>query len=305
MLAELRALEHAAESTSDDGSLTQFDYDHPVTGVYCLFDLCAEVATGTDGLQLPDGFAEAGLSVSVNFLRPSFFAHEVMPIITEIAARSLLWLYDAQADTMHAPGTAASVLIDSWVKHNEKVTHGVARDKEPIRKPYLPPARSFYWWQYTKKREDLQARLGDNIFVPSILLTSDPGDRVRLTVVWSAEVRSTALSRKQTIPLAQVFPECDYLMLAWGSEGDQKLKTRYVSFDDAMARLAQFLDPLEGPVPSLMVLPPERQVQATATFESIPSLQIGQLTRIAPDAFVDVHPDEDNHPSALRDSRGE
>ncbi len=33
------ALEHVTESRSDDGSLTQFEYNNPDTGVYCLFDI--------------------------------------------------------------------------------------------------------------------------------------------------------------------------------------------------------------------------------------------------------------------------
>lgn len=71
----MNKMEHVTESQSDDGSLIQFDYNNETTGVYCLFDASTEIETEDEPL-LPDGRVSSGLSVSINFLRPHFFALE-------------------------------------------------------------------------------------------------------------------------------------------------------------------------------------------------------------------------------------
>ena len=283
----MKRLEHMTESQSNDGSLIQFEYRDPTTDVYRLFDLSKKAPTGQEETPvLPDGYVTMGLSVSINFVRPHFFALEVMPIVSGIADALGLSLYDPQAEQMYGPRTEPGGLIQSWVKSNESVTRGLSRDQGPTRKPWLGPEKSLYWWRYTRARAGLQSSLTEDVFVPSILLMADAEHQVKLVVVWSAEVQRR-LWLKRTSPLPQLFPECDFLMLAWHEHGSTRLGA-IVPHSAAITALAALLEDMPGPVAGLKLLRPERRSAAGGIFEALPRLDPASLRRISSDDFVDV-----------------
>jgi len=288
LLSHLRALEFATEELAEDQSVLQFIYEHPETGVYCLFDLLPEAAIATDDLQLPDGYVSTGLSVSLNFLRPSFFALEVMPLVSRLSAEMSLWLYDPQQDCLHHPGAPPEVLAEEWMAHNARATRGLALDANPIRKPYLPAASSIAWWRYAHAKKGLQEQLGDSVFVPAILLTQDSQLRVRQVVIWSAEVLGSLPFLKRVLPLPQVFPPCDYYMLSSGKPSAKKFSTRFVSYSDVISGLGSLLGPLPGALAGLRILRPARQQAAAAVFATLPALDPSPLERIPPEALSDV-----------------
>jgi hypothetical protein len=286
--SHLRTLETLTESNSDDGRLIQFEYNGPVTGVYCLFDLSlARDHEQAESLSLPAGYQYADLSVSINYLRPTFFALEIMPVVSGIADALHLALYNPQADEFQEPRTGAQRLIQSWIEHNDKVTRGLARQQEPIRKPYLPRRQSLDWWKYTTARESLQNTLGEDVFVPSILFLVDGENHVRTTVIWSAETAGRLWWSKR-LALPQVFPVCDYLMLASGRLGAGKLSTAIVPYAVAITALADLVEDLEGPVEGLKILWPQNQVAASKVFDTLPKQELGELKQISTDDFVDV-----------------
>ncbi|HRJ21215.1 MAG TPA: hypothetical protein PLF84_19360 [Bryobacteraceae bacterium] len=284
----LQGLEYMTESQSDDGSLIQFEYSSPSTGVYCLFDLSSAPDRELEQeLALAEGHEYADLSVSINFLRPHFFALEVMPIVSAIADDLELSIYDSQDDRMYSPGTSAQVLVSSWMRHNEKVTRNLAMEKDPIRKPHLSRELAAYWWDYTRSRERYQESLVEDVHVPSILLMVDDSGRVRPTVIWPADVQRRALLSER-IPIAQVFPVCDLIMLVWGKLGGTSLKKAIVNYEVVMSSLVELLEHIDGPVAGLRVLRPNRQAAASAVFDSLPKPGLGDLKLIASDGFVDV-----------------
>jgi hypothetical protein len=282
----VKGLEHVTESRSNDGRLIQFEYSNPATGVYCLFDLHTALGNEPEeALVIPDEYRNSGLSVSINFLRPHFFALESMPIVSGVADSLDLSLYDPQEGRVYAPETPSEVLIESWMKHNEWATQATAKHDEPIL-PYLPREQSLYWWRYARAREMYQKSLGKDLFVPSILLMVDADKRVKLTVVWSAEVRRRLLLPK-CLPLPQVFPLCDHLMLVWGKPEPEGLRKAVVPYSVAMVALASLLEDIDGPVAALKVLRPHRQSEASKIFDRLRKDQLGNQKQIPPDGFVD------------------
>ncbi|MGO9096581.1 MAG: hypothetical protein ACLQGV_15330 [Bryobacteraceae bacterium] len=284
-------LEHTTESRSDDGRLVQFEYSNPATGVYCLFDLMTGVEMEQEEpLVLPDSYVNTGLSVSINFLRPHFFALELVPIVSGVADYLGLSLYDPQEDRLYAPGTPSNMLIQTWIAHNERATQALAQDDEPIRMPYLPRQQSLYWWQYARAREALQSRLGEDVFVPSILLMADDQERVKLTVVWSAVVQRRAF-RSRHLPLPQVFPKCDYLILAWRRGDAEEMSKAVVPYSTVIAPMANLLEDIDGPVDGIKILRPARQVEASSIYSGLlKDGSLDEMKRIAADDFVDVVP---------------
>jgi hypothetical protein len=281
--------EYTTESRSDDGSLIQFEYTEPETGVYCLFDvLTTAKIEQQESLALPDSHVNTGLSVSINFLRPHFFALELMPIISRLAGSLGLSLYDPQEDRIYPPGTPSEILIQTWIEHNRRATQAMAQTGQPIRKPYLAREQALYWWQYTSARRALQNRFGEDVFVPSILLMTHDHYQVKPVVVWSATVQRRLL-RARRIPLPQLFPKCEYLILAWGKTANE-LNKGIVPYSSALSAMVGLLEDIDGPVDGLKVLWPARQEPASAIFEGLPVADLDELKRIPPDGFVDVTP---------------
>ena len=288
LLRHMEALPNTNSSQSDDGHLRQFEYVGPATGVYCLFDLASEVeGDGQDGPSLPGGYVQSGLSVSINFLRPHFFALEIMPIVAGIADALDLTVYDPQAELMYERGTSPDVLVGSWISHNDSVTRGLAMKVDPIRKPYLPRDQALYWWCYMRDLERYQAEVGEDIFIPSLVFLRDGESRVLPTVIWPAEERGRHFWRSR-LPLPQVFPRCELVMLVWGDPAREGLKKVTIPYPVVMDYLAALLEDIDGPVDGLRVLRPLRQGAAVAIFDALSALPSGDYCQIDPDGFIDV-----------------
>ena len=227
-----------------DGNGVNFLYKHPQTGVYCVFDV-----------------ADDYVQVSLNFMRPRFFGMEAMPLVGRLA-KGLEWeIFDPQQDRL----VEVEELLDLWLAQNEQAIRSVKPDL-----PYLEPEKSLYWWRWMREREALQEQTGPSIFVPQIFLLRDQARRVRTATVWSANVEKTGLfQKKRFTPLAQIFPECDYLILAAGDD------RRYVSRQEAFGQLGEMVRP-------------EDQERAGKVFAALKTVEAGKVERIGPDGFVDV-----------------
>ena len=227
-----------------DGNGLNFVYKHPQTGVYCVFDV-------EDDYVL----------VSLNLMRPRFFGMEAMPLISRLADEAGLEIFDPQQDRV----VVHEELLDLWLALNEQAIRSLKPDL-----PYLEPEKSLYWWQWMRDKDALQEKLGPSIFVPQIFLLADQTRRVRTAAVWPANVEKAGFfQKKRFLPLPQVFPECDYLILAAGDD------RRYVARQEAAGQLGE-------------TVRPEDQERAGKVFGSLKTAEAGKVERIGPDGFVDV-----------------
>lgn len=63
-------------------------YSNLNTGVYFSFDFeAAPPKSPEDGPDVPPGHFDSGLSFNMNYVRPSYFAFEAMPIVEELTCR--------------------------------------------------------------------------------------------------------------------------------------------------------------------------------------------------------------------------
>jgi hypothetical protein len=65
----------------------QLWYRNEETGVYFSLDFARELAEDSEGPDIPRGYSDTGLSFNLNFNRPSYFGHEAMPIVENLAAK--------------------------------------------------------------------------------------------------------------------------------------------------------------------------------------------------------------------------
>jgi hypothetical protein len=254
----------------------QFWYENPASGVYCDFSY-----NRIDDDEDATNCSASGLSFNLNYIRPSFFAYETMPLVQTFCEHFNLVVEDVQEETVGKPN--ADNLIESWRAHNSRAVRALSGESD-ARIQYLPEVTASNWWRYSRFKSELEASVGEDIFVPSILILQGP-QRPRLftITVWP-----------DGIP--QFFPTCDYLLIERTKERLFGLKKTeeigLVDYEVAMSAIGLLLEEYEGPGGTIKYLKPGRSKEASSAvqaFDLLP-IELSQHTRVSPDDFVDVEP---------------
>ena len=170
-------------------------YANKDTGVYFHFDVSASLTE--KNLQEADTAEEChsvGISFHINHNRPSFFAYESMPIVEAFAKRFQLLVVDLEADG-DPQECKAETLINSWQMHDALASvmassiltsTGLGAIVGPGSNK-MPEERALAWWRYAKDRDDLQKRLGTELFAPRLWLVRKKGENeVSRGTVWTS-----------------------------------------------------------------------------------------------------------------------
>ena len=255
---------------------TQVWYQNDATGVYCSFDFDTADEEEADLTRFG-----SGLSFNLNYIRPSFFAYEAMPLVERFCKDFNLLVEDTQEETVHNGN--ATRLIESWRSHNTKavqmVTQSNAERDDEIELCYLPEDRATEWWRYAGIREALQYSVGDEIFVPSIMILESPEKRLFSMIVWP-----------ESIP--QFFPSCDYVLV-------QRKKERFfrtveevglVSYRNVIATVEPYLSDYTTSIGPLKYVPTESQTSVLPLLLDLDltPIDLSSHTKVTSDGFHDV-----------------
>jgi hypothetical protein len=253
----------------------EFTYRNPETGVYGYFDLY-------DPLQCPplttaQGLRSSGLTITLNLLRPSFFALELMPVIEQLCRRLGLVVIDPQSDIHQIEEADADRLAQRWNARNQGLVRYLAqRPGLRILRPYLSLSHSLESWKFCFERRKYQERLGAAVLVPLVRFAADEARHVQRVVDWRQPGASA---------MSQVFPPCDYIALA---ASPQNVPVKYLRTSEVLDSLKEVLSETGNTVGSLPMLPAHLLDDASRAFDRLHSAGAGeQLTQIEPDAFVD------------------
>jgi hypothetical protein len=257
--------------TDDDG--VQFWYHNEATGVYCDFSY-----SPLDANEL-EGCGSTGLSFNLNYVRPSFFAYETMPLVEAFCKRFNLIVEDSQAETI-GPANASS-LIDSWRSNNAQAMGGmieVARE-EGTAIHYLPEPSATEWWRYMFVRQQIEDASTEDIFVPSLMILKNPAQQLFRVMVWPHAI-------------AQFFPPCDYVYV----QRDKKRlfrtteETGLVPYQVVVETIEPLLDDYEFGGLKIKYLSPDKSPAATRLVQTLhlEPIDLSQYTQMAPDGFHDV-----------------
>lgn len=255
----------------NDGGVESF-YENEGTGVYCSFSY-----SPLDANEL-EGYGSSGLSFNLNYLRPSFFAYETMPLVEAFCKRFDLLVEDSQEETVHQGN--AERLIASWCAHNTSATRMmVAAKEEGIELHYFPEQRATEWWRYMRVKEAIRTAVNEDIFVPSLWLLMDPDKRLFTFIVWP-----------QGIP--QFFPPCDYVYVE--REKKRLFRTKeeagVVRYESVLKTLEPLLDDYVFGGLQLKYLRPENEAKVSSVVQTLDlaPLDLQVHTRVASDGFHDV-----------------
>jgi hypothetical protein len=142
-----------------------------------------------------------GLSASINFLRPSFFALEFMSEIEALCKANDLLVLDSNNGNDEKPKPCvAAELISSWEQNNLSFIPAAAQAN--ILPPYLAKDKSLYLWNYSRAHGSLEKRFeSDDVFVPKLIPVKRKNEnQVKTVISWA-----------DGIPI--VLPTCDIVIL--------------------------------------------------------------------------------------------
>lgn len=223
-------------------------YRNPDTGVIAAFE--------------PKG---RGLEFRLPYQRPTFFATEVVPILVDLASRFGL---------KPANGASLTTLANDWAKGNEE-----AVGRSSVSLPFMSADRSERWWLYQRQKQALHQRLGEDVFVPTLVAVGPDRktEDVQLHITWT-----------DGIPL--VFPPCDLVTLLDGRRPSQFTIRGTASCAAARQALEHFLEGIavDG-LPDIAVLTPEKARAARRVFLELPTRPMNYI-EIEPAGWVDIAP---------------
>jgi hypothetical protein len=255
-------------------------YENESTGVYFTFDYNVPSLEEDDELELPAGYFDSGVTFNLNYNRPTFFAYEAMQHVEEFAKEFELLVVDYQNHetengTLPKP-CVADELIETWVKSNTWAV-GIFRE-EGVKVPYLPLEESLNVWRYVQARHQVEESLHEDIFVPRYFLFKKPdNDRVLRTIVWGGGI-------------AQVFPPADYILVMKGTDPNDIREKGMIRYEEVMKQVAEYLDPVDGPIPGLRVLKPSATESVADLFDQLQLESLEGFETVSFDGFVDVEP---------------
>lgn len=193
-------------------------YENANTGVYFSFEL-EEVAVDDEGEVFPCSF-------NMNYFRPTLFVKEAEPEVTGFVKQFDLIVDDPQVDGMGTSEYDPIVFAEAWLTNNVSASALVINDHEGLgddRPVYwhLPTERLEKIWAWNYGRAELQDKLGDNVFVPMIMVLSFP-DEPRTACVWTDAIPTVIppvdhllISRSELAPRKWIRKKDDLALASW------------------------------------------------------------------------------------------
>jgi hypothetical protein len=251
----------------------QFWYQNEATGVYCDFSY-----SPLDAKEL-EGCGSSGLTFNLNYMRPSFFAYETMPLVEAFCKLFNLVVEDPQEEVVQP--AEASRLIESWRAHNERAVHAASQvaKEEDLEMRYLSTRRATEWWRYMSVRQGIEDTMKEDIFVPSLMILMSPEQQLFTMVVWPKGI-------------AQFFPPCDYVYVQREKKRlfGTKEETGFVLYESVIETIGPLLDEYEFSGLKIEYLSPAagQSVDEPLKTLRLEPVDLSQYSQMASDSFHDV-----------------
>jgi|CXWL01.1.fsa_nt_gi hypothetical protein len=198
-----------------EDAFPQWLYSNESTGVYFIFEKQPE-SEEPDEIELFESFDEfenTRFTFNLNFIRPNFFGLEAFPFVESFISDLDLYALNPQSKTDgESPRKeTADQYYSDWSRANLNAS-GQHFDEFGL--THFPIEKSCEYWRYNFHVPEMQERLGENYFVPSLILARLAKTKEPITLTtWT-----------QHIP--NVFPPADYFVII------RKLKKLFRTIDE-------------------------------------------------------------------------
>ncbi len=262
----------------------QLSYHNDATGVYFSLDFESPEQTDQGESPVPADIPYSGLSFNLNFIRPSFFAFEAMPIVADLANRFGLSILDPQRDGNSQPGEVnAQTLIESWQKSNRWAVSAYP-DTGGSLPPRMRPDKSLFLWQYSTSKSELEGVCGENLFVPRLFpFRGKASSTAEISVVCGEGVW-------------MVVPPCDWVIVmrkkkrAFRAPENETVAISRETFDVVTA---EWLKPFEWRIPEFKLIPREAVERVAKALWAVERrLSKDEFETLPFDGFIDVEAEQ-------------
>lgn len=241
-----------------EGEYPQWFYGNEVTGVYFSFEMQLE-SDDPEEIKLFDSFKDfnnTSLTFTLNFIRPNFFGLEAFPFVEKFMSELDLYALNPQSsgDPDNPRQESADEYYADWSQPNLTVSSDYFDEFGLV---HFPIEKSNDYWRYNFHKNELQEKLGDDYFVPSLIL-------VRQAATGSPVTLSTWT---QHIP--NVFPPADFVAIVRKRKKFFRTvdETGLISRDNFETTFADYLEPLD--FKGCKIIHPERAAAAADLFNSV------------------------------------
>ncbi|GEM_PF-5260255 len=245
-------------------------YKNKLTEVYFMMGFDSE----DDGPNVP-GFKRTGLTVNVNYARPTYFALEAFPVITGIAeSLSLLVLDDQSGPTVQIPSKPdANALTESWIKNNKWAAGAGWSQGEKIH--FVPREKLDYLWTYLTLTNTIQQVV--DVFVPTkVFAYGDREGNIATCCLWPNY-------------MPQAFPIVDLVLMGNTQSQPGNRLRGFVKLAHVRQALHGNIRDVKGPVEHLLLLD-ELPGKTRMKIDQISMIPTQDLKLVAWDTVVDVPP---------------
>jgi hypothetical protein len=186
-----------------EGEFPQWLYSNEATGVYFSFEIQRE-SDDPEDIEIFESFEEfdnTRFSFNINFIRPNFFALEAFPFVERFMSELDLHVLNPQSqdDGDNPRKQNADAYYSDWTRANLSVS---ADHFDEFGLIHFPIEKSNDYWRYNFHKDEMQEKLGEEYFVPSLILTrqTTTGEPITLST-WTEHIPN-------------VFPPADYFVVS-------------------------------------------------------------------------------------------
>jgi hypothetical protein len=263
----------------------QLWYKNALTGVYFSIDFDdGPPKPEGEGIDVADGYFDTALSFNLNFIRPSYFAFEAMPVIEQLVSKFGLYVInpqDHETGPASGRGVTAEALIRSWLQSHERAILMLLEHSASARPFAMPAPASLYLRRYQKSKTDLERSCGEDIFVPSLLAARRKSD----------SVVGRAITYTESLPT--IVPECEWVFLVRRKKGLLQSKkdadVSVISSATFRQALETCLKPFTWQSAAVEIIEPKSAASAGRIISRIErTIPKTEFEVVALDSFIDV-----------------
>ena len=169
----------------------QLIYDNETTGVYFILNKNKPTREQEDIEPFDnfEGFDTLNINLSINFLRPDYFGYETFKIFFSSLLDLDIYFLNLQEfdDRKHQPiKWTENEILSHWLVHNKLVAE---QQFDELNLSFYNKEKSDAVWKYTSIKDELEASVGADIFVPNISFIQETAtNQVYSFIVWSEAI---------------------------------------------------------------------------------------------------------------------
>lgn len=263
----------------------QLWYSNLKTGVYFSFDFeAAPPKSPGDGPDVPPGYFDSGLSFNMNYVRPSYFAFEAMPIVADLTSKFGLSVVNPQDSSNGSESGLdgnSEALTRSWVRSNQRAILVTMEEPKASRPLSMSATASHYLWRYATAKEDLDKTCGEGVFVPTLVPVHKKGET------------NVGRAFAYTSGLPTIVPECEWIFIVRRKKGflrgKEEREVAALGGETFREALSGYIKPFHWQDPSVQLIPTELARKAGKVINDFErTLPRSDFEVVRTDGFVDI-----------------